>query len=137
MIGLYLSAIIASYQPLWLNDRFIDCVIQIESGGNCNAISPAGAVGPLQFMPETWLEESGGLSIELAKDEKISRVVGKRYFRRIYNTLSGWSGRMATIDECLAAYNGGMGRLRRNNFELSKMPQETQNYVIKVKNLYE
>lgn len=136
MIQIYLYCLLFT-QPYWLTDHFIDCVIQVESGGDCNAVSPTGAVGPLQFMPDTWAEVSGGLPIEMAKDEKIARKVGKKYFKTIYRTLSGWAGRPATMNECLAAYNGGMGRLRRNNFELSKMPRETQIYLERFDKIYE
>lgn len=39
---------------------YIDRERQIESGGNPNAVSPAGAKGPDQMMPKTWAEYGHG-----------------------------------------------------------------------------
>lgn len=39
-------------------ERLLDSVKQVESGGNTRAVSPAGALGPYQFMPAT-AEEYG------------------------------------------------------------------------------
>ena len=36
----------------------------------------------------------------------------------------------------LAGYNGGVGRLRKNEWKIEKMPQETRNYVEKVMEEY-
>ena len=36
----------------------------------------------------------------------------------------------------LAAYNGGITRLRKNGYDINKMPGETRNYVKKVMKLY-
>jgi len=36
----------------------------------------------------------------------------------------------------LAAYNGGITRLRRNGYDINKMPKETQDYVRKIMRAY-
>lgn len=36
----------------------------------------------------------------------------------------------------LSAYNGGITRLRKHNYDISKMPGETREYVVKVMRLY-
>jgi soluble lytic murein transglycosylase-like protein len=38
--------------------HWIRAVMQLESGGDERAISPKGALGPMQIMPRTWVELS-------------------------------------------------------------------------------
>jgi hypothetical protein len=139
MKKLVISAIVctAGYvqaqSPPWLDDRFLDSIRQVESGGNDKALSIKGARGPYQFMKKTWMEASKGQDFNLAYDPVISRGVCKSYFVWISSTITKWQGKDATWEQCAAAYNGGVGNLRKVNFDWHKMPSESVEYVEKVR----
>jgi len=220
-------------------DDIIPFIIQVESGGNPNAVSSEGAIGLMQITPIV-LEEYGlhndsptckELTITITtftpldmKCKQCNVKVGEWYLRRlrdhylknvkiygygtrgkeriqprkktdyesIHCTVSwgeykkgwenyfeigyeNWKGkdiaycdykpmittRLELIDYSgfyigeawtgrkidrfaknvklaliLSAYNGGITRLRNNNYDINKMPRETRNYVKKVMKLY-
>lgn len=115
-------------------EQWVDRVIKQESGGNPNAVSGKGARGLMQIMPATWAEETKmiygkSLPFDKASDPKICRVVGTHYLKRIQNVLRKWMGKEPTIEQILAAYNGGWGRLKSVNYQWEKMPAESVGYV--------
>ncbi len=82
---------------------WIHAVIQIESGGDARAVSPKGARGLMQIMPETW--ERLRLRYSLGDDPFDARaniLGGTAYLRELYDRF-GAGG-------FLAAYNAGPGR---------------------------
>ncbi|MBV9257391.1 MAG: lytic transglycosylase domain-containing protein [Ktedonobacteraceae bacterium] len=100
--------------------------IQVESGFNANAYSPAGAVGIAQFLPST----AAGLGVN--PYDPISALAGAaRYmagFARQYN------GNYAMA---LAAYNAGGGTVQYAvaaggaNW-MNFLPYETRQYILKI-----
>ena len=111
----------------------LDAIRQVESSGNNNAVSPVGARGPYQFMPNTWAEFANGRSFDDAFDPTISRKVAYRYIVWIKVTIEKWSKQKATLEQVCSAYNGGIGRLRRCGFNYEWMPKESVSYVHKIK----
>lgn len=113
----------------------MDAVEQVESGGNPYAVSPKGALGPMQTMPGTLMNP--GFGVTPARDNSVAeqRRVGQDYL----NALTEKYG----ITGGLAAYNWGPGNwdraLASNNNDvsaaLSAAPQETRDYVPKVMDL--
>lgn len=110
-------------------------ISEVESSMNPKAVSPVGALGPFQFMPET--AERFGLSLEEPDertDPKKSAVAAALYLRILYSQFGSWP-------LAIAAYNAGEGRVSRalekfnvNTFEdVSRiLPAETRVYVPKV-----
>lgn len=110
-------------------------VVLVESGGNPAALSPKGARGLWQLMPET--ARRYGLMVDSANDERLNvekstRVAG-RYLKDLYVQFGSWP-------LALAAYNTGEQNLQRaidrsgsNEFSvlsaLGLLPLETRNYV--------
>lgn len=89
-----------------------------ESNYNPRAVSPAGAVGLMQFMPGT----AKDLNLDpLNPWDSIDKA--GQYMRWLYNRVGSW--KMA-----LAAYNWGIGNVQRKGF--AKAPQETQIYVARI-----
>lgn len=99
----------------------IRSVIRTESAFDPRAVSPAGAQGLMQLMPETALE----LGVTNPLDPEQNVMAGTRYLRRLLNRYDG------DIDHALAAYNWGMGNVDRHGLE--QLPEETRNYLTRVK----
>jgi membrane-bound lytic murein transglycosylase D len=111
----------------------------IESGHNPAIVSPAGAVGLWQFMPDTG--RTYGLTVDRWVDERLdperSTDAAVRYLSDLYRRFGSW-------DLAMAAYNMGHGGLARavkkfntNDFwELARheagIPWETSLYVPKI-----
>ena len=111
----------------------------IESGHNPSIVSPAGAVGLWQFMPET--ARTYGLTVDRWVDERQDPAreteAAVRFLADLYRRFGSW-------DLAMAAYNmghGGLGRaikkFNSNDFwELARheagIPWETTLYVPKI-----
>jgi hypothetical protein len=112
----------------------VAALVLVESGGRTNAISPKGALGIWQFMPET--ARRYGLVVTPGLDERIDVVKSTRaaahYLRDLYTQFGEWN-------LAFAAYNSGEHTVQRalqnggHDFEsLSRdgqLPTETRNYV--------
>ena len=96
--------------------------MQLESGGDERAISPKGALGPMQIMPRTWVELSVryGLGID-PFDPRDNILAGAAYLREMHDRF-GSPG-------FLAAYNAGPERYEQHLATGRPLPAETQAYV--------
>lgn len=110
----------ARYQ---VDPRLVAAVAQTESGGNQEAISPAGAVGVMQLMPET----AAGLGVN-PYDKRQNIEGGAKYLRQMMDTFGG------DVQKAVAAYNAGPQAVK----EYNGIPpyRETQDYVNKVLDIY-
>jgi soluble lytic murein transglycosylase-like protein len=98
-----------------------------ESAGNPRAVSPVGAMGLFQFMPLTWREVHPNGHAFNAED---SILAGCKYM----HTLSTMFGDDA---KALAAYNWGMGNLRKTikahgDQWKDHLPGETKAYLKRI-----
>ena len=110
----------ARYQ---VDPRLGAAVAQTESGGNQEAVSPAGAVGVMQLMPET----AAGLGVN-PYDKRQNIEGGAKYLRQMMDTFGG------DVQKAVAAYNAGPQAVK----EYNGIPpyRETQDYVNKVLDIY-
>ncbi|MCX7817040.1 MAG: lytic transglycosylase domain-containing protein [Syntrophales bacterium] len=106
-----------------IDEALIKSVIQVESAFRVDAVSPKGAMGLMQLMPETAKEL--GVSDPYNPVENI--MAGTSYLRRLIDRYGG------DLIKALAAYNWGPGNVDEY---FDKMPEETRNYVSKVLRLY-
>jgi hypothetical protein len=97
-----------------LDPILIATVMQIESCGNPDVISHAGAVGLFQVMPFHFVGD------ELMTDPKINASRGLTYLAQSYQLANG------DIKLTLAGYNGGHGQISRARI---LWPDETRRYV--------
>lgn len=76
---------------------------RVESSNNPSAISPAGAVGLMQIMPDTAKEIAKELGIKNynLKDPITSEKFGSYYLTKMLKRYDG------NVEQALAAYNGG------------------------------
>jgi hypothetical protein len=105
--------------------RWIRAVIQQESAGEVQALSPAGAMGLMQLMPSTYetLREEYGLGNDPFEPHD-NIVAGTAYIRQMYQRY-GAPG-------FLAAYNAGPERLDDYLANGDPLPAETVSYVSNV-----
>lgn len=90
------------------DDALPALVIQAESGGDPAAVSPKGARGLMQLMPDTAKEMAAELGIEyseerLTADPQYNMALGTAYLNKM---LGRYNGNKALA---LAAYNAGPG----------------------------
>jgi soluble lytic murein transglycosylase-like protein len=98
-------------------------VMRMESGGNPNAVSRAGAIGLMQLMPAT----AKGLGVN-PKDPERNLEGGIKYLAQLSDKYDG------DYVKTLAAYNAGPGRV--DSYGGVPPFPETQRYVKNVMALY-
>ena len=82
-----------------IDPRILRVLCYLESRYRLDAISPKGARGPMQFMPET----AARYGLRNPHDPKTAIDAGARYFRDLLRRFDG------RVDLALAAYNAGEG----------------------------
>lgn len=107
--------------------ELLKALIATESGFDAKALSPKGAVGLMQVMPET--AQRYGVTGKLF-DPAVNIKAGTKYLRYLLDLFPG------RLDLALAAYNAGEGAVMRAGRQVPNY-KETQNYVKTVMQLYE
>lgn len=107
-----------------LDSNLVKAVIRAESGFNANAVSPKGAMGLMQLMPDT----SRDMGVLNPFDPLENIEGGSRYLRLLLNRFNN------DMPLALAAYNAGPEAVSRHG----GIPpyDETQVYVQRVLDLY-
>lgn len=125
-----------------LDPYLVMAVIRAESSFASQAVSPVGARGLMQLMPntESWLAERLGLEQTDAFNPAHNIRLGTYYLSMLLDMFG-------TLDTALAAYNAGMGNVGRwledprysdDGFNLHTIPfEETRNYVARVNRFWE
>ena len=124
----------SSGRSTYTNAEIHKAIMEVESGGNPNAISPKGAKGLMQVTDPTYKDVK-----RMSGNKDISREdAGKWYFDWLLKKYNG------NKNLALAAYNGGFGMVGRAlkksggsdwddiNYKGSGVPKETREYVGKV-----
>ena len=103
-------------------ESWIKSVMQAESRGAVRAVSPKGAMGLMQIMPQTWaaLRSRYGLGPN-PFDPHDNILAGAAYLSELHDRY-GMAG-------FLAAYNAGPGRYKEHLASGRLLPAETQAYV--------
>ena len=117
-----------------LDYELLQALIATESGFDALAVSPKGAVGLMQLMPDTatrfGVAVSGATPLEKRlTDPGVNINAGSRYLRYLINLFPG------QLELALAAYNAGEGAVQRAGNKIPNF-KETQNYVRTVMQLY-
>lgn len=102
-----------------LPQGLLAAVQRAESGGNPDAVSPKGALGAFQFMPQT--AQAYGIN---PLDPHQAAVGAARMYGDLSKQFNG------DVPSMLAAYNWGSGNVEKQG--LAKAPQETRDYIAKV-----
>jgi hypothetical protein len=88
-----------------LDADFLRAVIRAESNGKANAVSPKGAQGLMQLMPQT----AARLGVKNSFDPGENVGAGTKYLRQLLEQYHNDPVR------ALAAYNAGAGRVQQYN----------------------
>ena len=114
--------------------ELLQALIATESGFDPGAVSPKGAIGLMQIMPDTarrfGVDTDKKMAIERKlADPKINVKTGSRYLRLLLDMFPG------RLDLALASYNAGEGAVQKAGNQIPNY-KETQNYVKTVMGLY-
>ncbi len=118
------SAVVAAAARNRLDPALVQAVITVESGHDPDAVSPRGAVGLMQVLPET----AAWLGLPEAADPAQGLEAGCRYLAALLEHFGG------DVELALAAYNAGPGAVRR----WGRVPpyRETRAFVSRVAAAY-
>ena len=120
-----IERLVRSQAPaLGLDPALVLAVIQVESGFEATAVSPKGAVGLMQILPETG--RRFGLEQPFVPSENVR--AGMEYLRWLMTYFNG------DVVLALAGYNAGENAVVR--FRGVPPYRETRNYVARVMELY-
>ena len=108
-----------------MDPALIHAVVSVESAYNASAMSPKGATGLMQLMPDTG--KRFGTKDLLNPLENLR--AGSRYLRTLL-------ARFSTMELALAAYNAGEGAVIKAGNAIPPYP-ETRAYVPRVLEFYE
>ena len=103
-----------------LKPELLRAVIRQESGARACAVSPKGAMGLMQIMPDT--AEQFRLADPYDPAQNIQ--TGAQYLKQLLD-------KFGDLKLALAAYNAGPGRVAGNPPAVPDIP-ETRNYVEKI-----
>ncbi|MCJ7441570.1 MAG: lytic transglycosylase domain-containing protein [Thermoanaerobaculaceae bacterium] len=108
-----------------LDPALVLAVVEAESGQEANAVSPKGAVGLMQLLPETAAE----IGYPDAADPARNLEAGCRYLAVLLESFGG------DVELALAGYNAGPGAVRR----WGTVPpyRETRTFIARVAAEYE
>lgn len=114
--------------------ELLHALIATESGFDPRAVSPKGAIGLMQVMPDTaarfGVNPDARTTIQTRLTEPQTNIqAGTRYLRYLMNLFAG------KLELVLAAYNAGEGAVQRAGNQIPNF-RETQNYVRTVMQLY-
>jgi len=120
----YEPLIVQASKKYSVDPDIVRAVIKVESNFNNRAVSPKGAQGLMQLMPQTARE----LGVNDPFEPESNIHGGVLYLSRLLNTLNG------DLQLSLAAYNAGLERVITGK----KIPaiRETRNYVQQVMSHY-
>ncbi len=130
--ALPLDNLSAHYAPLieqmaeryGLEPALLHAVIRTESAYNANAVSPKGAVGLMQLMPGT----AQRYGVTDRYDPHLNIQAGAHYLKDLLKQFN-------SLELALAAYNAGENAVKKYGRQIPPY-RETQQYVVKVMNLY-
>lgn len=112
----------------------IDDVIYKESRGNPNAVSPKGAMGIMQIMPDGALADYNQIKkTRYSKKDlfnpDLNKEIGTWYLQERIPQMLNSFGIPVNRQTVLASYNGGIGRVVDYYKKGKALPKETQNYM--------
>lgn len=121
-IDRWTSEIAVASRRFGIPERWVRAILRVESAGNPLATSPAGAMGLMQIMPDTWraLRRRYGLGADPYQPHD-NIIGGVAYLRELLDRYG--------VPDFLAAYNAGPERLDDHLATGRPLPDETRRYM--------
>ena len=132
-------------------DDLIPCIIQVESGGNPNAVSSKGAIGLCQ-LTNIALEDLNkrsrstdlvyGIHRDLRQESyyiedmfnpRINILCCKGYLRYLKNH---YLKQHYSLETLLGSWNWGIGNVRKVDYDYNRFPKSVKRYIRKILKLY-
>jgi hypothetical protein len=118
----YLPFVTEASRRFGIPASWISAVMHVESAGNPKAVSPKGAIGLMQIMPDTWTYLQSHYQLGADPFDPHDNIVGgTAYLRELYDRF-GATG-------FLAAYNAGPAHFQDYLAGLRPLSDETRRYV--------
>ncbi|HOD77376.1 MAG TPA: transglycosylase SLT domain-containing protein [Syntrophorhabdus sp.] len=108
-----------------VDPTLVKAVMKAESNFNSQAVSPKGAQGLMQLMPDT----ARHMRVYDPFDPDDNIRGGTKYLRLLDDTFQG------NLELILAAYNAGPNRVKEHNMNVPPF-EETRNFIKRVKHFY-
>ncbi|TGL55587.1 lytic transglycosylase domain-containing protein [Leptospira kemamanensis] len=121
--GSLLETIESIAEAQGMDPNLVKAMVKAESGFKPKAVSPKGAMGLMQLMPDT--AESLGVKDPFDPEENVQGGV---------KFLKGLMKEFKDPEQAIAAYNAGPGAVKR--YKGIPPYEETKQYVSKVKRFY-
>jgi soluble lytic murein transglycosylase-like protein len=117
------QAVAAASKKYGITEDLINAVIKVESNYDKKSVSPKGAMGLMQLMPETALD----MGVDKPFDVFDNVEGGTRYLKLMLDKYDG------SLEKALAAYNAGPQKVDAAD----GIPdiEETKNYVKQIKKI--
>ena len=117
--------VIAAATHVGIDPALVLAVVEVESGQTPDAVSPKGALGLMQVLPET----AAGIGFPNPADPAQSLEAGCRYLAALLESFGG------DVELALAAYNAGPGAGR--HWGTVPPYRETRTFIARVAAVYE
>jgi soluble lytic murein transglycosylase-like protein len=112
-----------------IDANLLEAMVQVESGGDPQSVSPKGAMGLMQLMPETANEFS-----VIDPFDPVSNVLGAAGFLEYLRTRFSGNLALRGLPDLLAAYNAGPKAVEK--YQGVPPYHETRQYVRRVLDRY-
>lgn len=124
--GGYDAIVAAASRKYGVPESYIRSVMQVESSGRPDAVSPKGAAGLMQLMLPTYQEIAKREGLGPDRFNPTNNInAGTAYMRQMYDQFGNWG-------DAFGAYNAGPGRWADVKAGRANAPRETQAYIPKV-----
>ena len=125
-LGSYDPIIAAASRRFGVPEDRIRAVMNVESGGRRDAVSPKGAAGLMQIMAPTYQDLAKRHGFGPDRFDPTNNIhAGTAYLGEMFDQFGNW-------DEATMAYNMGPGRMQKVRAGTATVPGETAAYLPKV-----
>mgnify|MGYP001563209403 FL=1 len=129
LFGGVLPPVKACMGEIFPSEALVSAIIAVESSGRAKAVSSAGCRGLTQLSKLAWNEVMNIPYLPNVYNAELNKTACRRYLFRLKNH---YLKDRYTLERLLVSWNGGISLLRAVNYDCSKMPRESKEFVHRV-----